>query len=94
MAVIFSDLLNYVEKHLRLKSPLKLWNARDISPVDKNSTAKWASVSLSSLAVNSPELIYKKIQDVIFDFTWNGKPNKFKSIIISNTEKDLKFPKH
>lgn len=80
--------LNYVQKLSRLKNQLKILNTRDITPIGRNIIVKSFAVSqlayLFQVLPTPPDYFMKEIQDVIFDFIWNGKPDKVKRSTMSN----------
>jgi len=71
--------LNWDKKIETLEKCLKAWNRRDLSLLGRILIVKTFGVSklvyLSSTCV-CPDLVIKKINKLIFQFVWNGKPDK------------------
>ena len=86
-----TDLRNITENNLQIKIPemqreLDSWSKRDITPFGKITVIK--SLVLSKIvhiliALPSPNInIFKKINDMLYEFLWDGKPDKIKRDVI------------
>ena len=72
--------LNYTPKLSRLKSQLQVWYQRDLTPFGKITLVKTFALSqlvfLLSVLPNPPLSFLKVVEKTIFNFIWNGKPDK------------------
>ena len=72
--------LNFPPKLSRLKSLLGLWSNRDLTPIGKVTIVKTLGLSqlvyLFQILPNPPQNIMKDLEKIIFNFIWNGKPDK------------------
>ena len=78
--------LNFSEKIEKMRNCLGCWSARRLSLIGKITVLKSLIASrvihlLSPLQVNSQ--IIKQINDLFFDFLWNGKGDKIKRNFIT-----------
>ncbi|KAJ8020919.1 SCO-spondin [Holothuria leucospilota] len=74
--------LNYLKKLSRLKSQLRVWNSRDLTPIGRNVLVKSFGISqlvfLFQVLPNPPDDFFKNVENYIFEFIWNGNPDKVK----------------
>ena len=77
--------LNYSKAYEKNAKEIKSWKCRKLTPIGKISLIKTNIVSkiihlLTSLL--TPEKFLKKINDIIFSFLWDDKPDKIKQVTI------------
>ena len=81
--------LNFVPKLSRLKSCLRSWSSRDLTPVGRNAIVKTLALSqlvyLFIVLPNPPSSFIKEVQSVISNFIWSGNPDKIKRSSLCNT---------
>ena len=84
--------LNFVAKLSRLKSLLRLWSSRDLTPVGRSIIVKTLALSqlvyLFLVLPNPPQSFIKEVQSVVADFIWSGNPDKIKRTTLFNTFDD------
>jgi len=95
---VFSDLnphnifdLNFAPKLNKLKEILRIWSIRDLTPIGKITILKSLALSqliyLFSVLPNPPDHFIKEVNSLIFNFVWNGKPDKIsRNTIIGSYE--------
>ena len=76
-----SDALNFEKKLEDLQKILNSWKRRKLTLLGRINIAK--SLGLSKLIYNAsvlslPEEFAKKVDKIVFDFVWEGKPHKIK----------------
>ena len=81
--------LNYVPKLSRLKNILGVWSGRDLTPLGKITLIKTFALSqlvyLFTVLPNPPSSYITELNRILFNFIWNGKPDKIKrSVLINN----------
>ena len=80
--------LNYIQKLSRLKNCLRMWSSRDLTPVGRITLVK--SFALSQLVFlflvlpNPPNSFIKELEAVIYDFIWQGNPDKIRRNVLIN----------
>ena len=78
--------LNYKAKIHEIEKAIKQWNRRIITPIGKITVIKSLLVSklthVFSALPNPPEKIIKSLNDLFFEFIWNGKDKIKRSVII------------
>ena len=91
LGVIFTtDLKNITDKNIERKlkdmqNEINKWTKRDLTPFGKVTVIKSLVISKIVhilLALPSPsEKLFKRIENMLFDFLWDGKPDKIKRTI-------------
>jgi hypothetical protein len=80
--------INYTSKIIEIKHLFLNWSKRILSPIGKNVVIKTLALSkLNHLIIGlpNPKLeIIKTIQNMFFEFIWNGSPDKIKRNVITN----------
>lgn len=84
--------LNYIQKLSRLKSCLRLWSSRDVTPIGRITLVKSLAlsqlVSLFLVLPDPPVSFIKDLESMIFVFIWQGNPDKVKrSVLINDIQK-------
>ena len=78
--------LNYDKKLVKLKSLMKAWNRRKLTPIGKIQLIKSLMISQFNhlfLSIPSPsENFIKKLNGDLYSFLWNGKTDKIKRDIV------------
>lgn len=78
--------LNYDKKLIKLKSLIKIWKRRSLTPIGKIHIIKSLLISqFNHLFISLPnpdDKFVKKLNSLIYDFLWNGKPDKIKMEVI------------
>lgn len=81
--------LNYMPKLSRLKSCLRMWSSGDLTPIGRNIIVKTFAllqlVFLFQVLLNPPNHFVKDLERFIFNFIWNGNPDKIKRSVMINT---------
>ena len=84
--------LNFIPKLSRLKSLLRLWSSRDLTPVGRSIIVKTLALSqlvyLFLVLPNPPHSFITDLERTIAEFIWSGKPNKIKRTTLFNTMED------
>lgn len=74
--------LNYLKKLSRLKTELRIWSSRDITPIGRNITVKSFAISqlvfLFQVLPNSPMDFIENVEIIVYDLIWSGNPDKVK----------------
>ena len=72
--------LNYETQLKKLQNTLDIWKQRDLTPIGKITIVKSLALSqltyLFSVLPNPPNNFMKKLEQTLFKFIWNGKPDK------------------
>ena len=80
--------LNFVPKLSRLKSILRLWSTRDLTPLGKITIIKTFALSqfvyLFTVLPTPSNAFINELNKILFDFIWNGKPAKVKRTVLIN----------
>jgi exonuclease III len=74
--------INYEPQFKKLSTVLDIWSQRDLTPIGKITIIKSLALSqmtyLLSVLPNPQPKFIKKIEQTLFKFIWNGKPDKVK----------------
>ena len=90
--------LNFSPQLDKIKTLLNIWSRRDLTPIGKITIIKSLALSqltfLLTVLPNPPREFIKEVNKVIYNFVWNGKPDKVaRKIIINDYEHGgLKMP--
>ena len=79
---------NHLDKLEELEKTLNQWKCRKLTLLGKNTVIKTLIVPKINYLVASlitPEWFVNRVQELIFDFLWDGKPPKIKNNVITNT---------
>ena len=80
---------NYERKFENIKNLLNTWSWRSLTMFGKMTVIKSLAipklVHLLRALPNPDEQFFKKLDKIIFDFIWNGKPDKIKRSIMYNS---------
>ena len=78
---------NYVSKIKHLENMARIWGKRSLSPIGKITVIKTFMISafnhLFSSLPNPNKRVIDHINNILYTFLWNNKPNKIKSSIIT-----------
>ena len=78
---------NYVSKIKHLENMARIWGKRSLSPIGKITVIKIFMISafnhLFSSLPNPNKRVIDHINNILYTFLWNNKPNKIKSSIIT-----------
>jgi hypothetical protein len=91
-------LINFTEKIKSIKGLLNTWCYRELTYIGRITVLKTLALPIltQSLTVlpNPPEWVIKEIQDIFYNFLWNGKNDKIKRTVMINgyEEGGLKMP--
>lgn len=73
----------------RLKRCLRSWSSRDLTPIWRSVIVKtfalFRLVYLFQVLPNPPNYFVRKLEQVVFNFIWNGNPDKVKRSVTINT---------
>ena len=90
--------LNFPPKLSRLKNMLNMWSSRDLTPIGKITIIKTFALSqlvyLFQILPNPPPNCIKELNNILYKFIWNNKPDKIKrnTMIAPIGEGGLKAP--
>ena len=80
--------LNYVPKLSRIKSILKIWETRDLTPIGKIQILKSFAISqivyLLMVLPNPHSNFFAELNSVFFQFIWGNKPDKVARSVMFN----------
>ena len=84
--------LNFIPKLSRLKSLLRVWSSRDLTPVGRSIIVKTLALSqlvyLFLVLPNPPHSFITDLERTIAEFIWSGNPDKIKRTTLFNTIED------
>ena len=84
--------LNFESQFEKLKTVLNMWAQRDLTPIGKITIIKSLALSqmtyLFSVLPKPPNEFIKKLEQVLFNFIWNGKPDKIKRSTLYLSKQD------
>lgn len=89
---------NFNTKLSEIKSSLKMWKGRNLTLVGKITLVKTFALSKLvypfSVLASPPESFFKDLDQILFDFIWDGKPDKIKrkTLILPIAEGGLGMP--
>ena len=80
--------INFTEKIKSMKGLLNTWCYRELTYIGRITVIKTLALPMliQSRAVlpNPPEWVIKEIQDILYNFLWNGKNDKIKCTVMIN----------
>ena len=84
--------LNYEPQFQKLCSILNIWSQRDLTPIGKITIIKSLALSqltyMFSILPCPPNDFIKKLENVLFKFIWNNKPDKIKRQVLYGTKEN------
>lgn len=84
--------LNFETQLTKLKKVLDIWSQRDLTPIGKITIVKSLALSqltyLFSVLPSPPNEFIKRLEQILFKFIWNGKPDKIKREILYCNKED------
>ncbi len=98
LAKVDKTICNFYDKIKTIKSLLNTWTYRELTYIGRITVIKTLAlpilVQVLTVLPNPPDTVLKEIQNIFFNFLWNGKPDKIKrSVIINDFEEGgLKLP--
>ena len=79
--------LNFETQLIKLKTVLDIWSQRDLTPIGKITVVISLALSqmtyLFSVLPSPPSEFIKRLEQILFKFIWNGKPDKIKRYCIA-----------